>query len=441
MKFNRNNIFSILSLLAIACVAFSCTYDDINFGLSGGTSGTAESVRNEGECYKNVFLLYSAGYNNLSPDFGEDVDDLLSNYIPSSRREAILIFSHRTKSYGDYTTKTSPVLFRALCDTEGKVTCDTLLVMEPGTPSVSKETLNEVLTYVKDRFPSEHYGLMFSSHSSGWLPPKFKFNTSWKIARHGENTETDEYDPHGPRQDGLPEVRSIGSEWAKPEGDREIDIRDFADAIPMHLDYIIFDTCLMGCVEVAYELRNKCNEIVFSPAEILAEGMDYTTVISYLINDSGRDLAGFAENYYNFYNDPYRSHSYRSGTITLIDCTRIEQLAQTCKDIFSAHREEISLLYTKTNSVQRYYTISSHKCFYDLEDIITNCKASAEELAALRNSLDLCIPYCAATDYILGDINVITYSGLSMYLPLPSEPGLNSYYMTLEWNKATSLVE
>ena len=441
MKFKRNSIFSTLSLLAIALIAFSCADDDIDFSISGGISGTTEATRNVGECYKNVFLLYSAGYNNLSTDFDEDVDDLLSNYIPSSRREAILIFSHRTKSDSDYTTKTSPVLFRALCDAEGKVTCDTLLVMEPGAPSVSKEALNEVLTYVKDRFPSEHYGLMFSSHSSGWLPPKYKFSNPWNIARHGESTDTDGADPHSPRQDGLPAVRSIGSEWAKPEGDREMDIRDFAAAIPMYLDYIIFDTCLMGGVEVAYELRNKCGEIVFSPAEILAEGMDYTTLISYLINDSGRDLAGFAQNYYNFYNDPHRSYSYRSGTITLIDCTLMDQLAQTCKDIFSAHREEISALHTKTNSVQRYYTMSSHKCFYDLEDIVSHCNASAEELSALRSALDRCIPYCAATDYILGSIGVDTYSGLSMYLPLPSEPNLNSYYMTLEWNKATGLVE
>ena len=440
MTFKRINIFPKLALLAFTFIAFSCTYDDIDFGFSGGVSGTSETVRSEGECYKNVFLLYSAGYNNLSTDFDEDVNDLISNYIPSSRREAILIFSHRTKSYGNYKDPTSPVLTRVLSDTEGNAVCDTLLVMEPGTPSVTSEILNEVLTYIKDRFPSEHYGLMFSSHSSGWLPPKFKFGTSWKTARHGDYVaETDAY-PYGPRPDGLPEVRSIGAEWSKPE-EREIDLRDFADAIPMHLDYIIFDTCLMGGVEAAYELKDKCDEIVFSPAEILAEGMDYTTVISYLINDSGRDLAGFAENYYNFYNDPYRSHSYRSGTITLIDCRQIDRLAQTCKYIFSAHREDIAQLYTKTGNIQRYYTLSSHKCFYDLEDIISNCNASAEELSSLKEALDRCIPYCASTDYILGTIKVNTYSGLSMYLPLPSEPGLNSYYKTLEWNKATGLVE
>ena len=52
-----------------------------------------------------------------------------------------------------------------------------------------------------------------------------------------------------------------------------IEIADLPGAIPMHLDFIIMDACLMGCVEVAYELRDKCDILIFSPTEILSSGI------------------------------------------------------------------------------------------------------------------------------------------------------------------------
>ena len=69
----------------------------------------------------------------------------------------------------------------------------------------------------------------------------------------------------------------------------------------MKMDFIIFDACFMGSVEVAYELRDVCDKIVASPTEVIAEGMDYITMASYLMKSSGSDLEGFCRNYlFNF---------------------------------------------------------------------------------------------------------------------------------------------
>ena len=250
----RINIFQRFAILAFALIAFSCTHADLDFRTGGTTGSNQYPERGEGTRYKNVFLLYSAGYNDLSSEFDYDVQDILNNYIPNSRREAVLIFSHRTKSAYNYIDKTSPTLTRVYVDTDGSVACDTLLVMEPGTPSVSSETVREVLTYIKENYPSERYGMMFSSHGTGWLPAGFKFtkSTSWKASAH--DAESPSY-MYGERPEGLPAVRSAGYQAAKNSSPLEIDIKDFAEAIPMHLDYLIFDACLMGCIEVAYEFR------------------------------------------------------------------------------------------------------------------------------------------------------------------------------------------
>ena len=155
MNFKRINILQKLIILASALIVFSCTRADFGFMEPGQMMPESYLERVDGSKFKNVFLLYSAGYNDLSSEFDLDVQDILNNYIPNSRREAILIFSHRTKSAYNYIDKTSPTLTRVYIDTDGKTACDTLLVMDPETPSVSSETVKEVLTYIKENYPSE----------------------------------------------------------------------------------------------------------------------------------------------------------------------------------------------------------------------------------------------------------------------------------------------
>ena len=43
-------------------------------------------------------------------------------------------------------------------------------------------------------------------------------------------------------------------------------------------DILGFDACLMGGIEVAYELAGKCDRLGFSQAEVLAEGFNYKTL-------------------------------------------------------------------------------------------------------------------------------------------------------------------
>ena len=60
--------------------------------------------------------------------------------------------------------------------------------------------------------------------------------------------------------------------------------------------------------------------------------------------------------------------------------------------------------------------------------------------AAAEAALNGCISYKAATPYFL-ELQINTYSGLSMYLPSVGDAQLNEFYKTLAWNKATNLVE
>ena len=105
---------------------------------------------------RKVLLLYSAGFNSLSSYLKEDIEELCTGWVPRKRRaeDVILVYSHLPESRGQYSKKTSPVLFRLYAEHDGTVVRDTLAVYDPETISASAGQLHDVLSYIKDKAAS-----------------------------------------------------------------------------------------------------------------------------------------------------------------------------------------------------------------------------------------------------------------------------------------------
>jgi len=75
-----------------------------------------------------------------------------------------------------------------------------------------------------------------------------------------------------------------------------------------------------------------------------------------------------------------------------------------------------------------------------LRDLAAQLGASSDELSRLDSALAAAVPchYETATFF---DLSLDRCCGLSVYLPNPSRPVLNSYYKTLDWNKVVGLVD
>lgn len=414
----------------IAVISFiSCSLsdkEDFEIMSPWSENSRMEGTRVPNSESRHVFIMYSIGFNNLSHYLKEDISDLENSPLPGHFRsdDVILVFAHNTD--GQYTNTTSPVLIRLNEGPDGKTVRDTVKVFEKGTVSASAQTLNQVLTYIKEEYPAESYGMLMSSHATGWVPAGYTSDPS------GYEGNMDLQRSFGSQR--IP-VTSVDQPSAY-----EIDIDDLAQAIPITLDYIIFDACFMGGVEVAYELRNVCRRICASQTEILADGMNYHTLVSYLTGEDTPDLTGFCLSYYEYYNS--RTRENRSATISCIDCTRMEPLAEICREIFQANREAIHSL--NRASVQQYFRSvfqSQHGWFYDLEDIAAQCGATPDQLERLHQALDECICFKAATERFMESFTIRTHCGLSMYLPHADRLFLNSFYRSLAWNEATGLVE
>lgn len=445
----KNKFLIIVTIIVTALIHIGCTdLHDVPFGVMSGSYGDNQGTRVTAASERNVLLLYSAGYNSLWDYLQDDIKDLKNGWLPgnSSKDNVLLVYSHFVSRNNAYDRPTESHLVRLYSKSTGEVVCDTLQTYPTTVVSASPEQLNNVLTYIQDNFPAASYGMIFSSHATGYLPTGYYSSPNNYIFYQGalmgagQNQGSrpvpyvePEFDP------SLPMVKSIGQQQVGTLGNyysHEINLQDFADAIPMKLDYILFDACLMGGIEVAYELKDKCRKIGASQAEVLAEGFDYKTLTEYLLKEETPDPLKVCENYFTQYD--IQSGVYRSATISFVDCEKLDPLAEVCRGLFSKYSDAIASL--SNSKVQRFYR-SNKQWFFDLESIVTLAGATDEELEEFHEALDGCIIYKAHTPEFMCEFSIDTFSGFSMFLPRYGTKELKKFYKTLKWNEATGLVE
>lgn len=394
--------------------------------------------------YSRVLIYIGEGFNSLSGYIKDDINDLKgapSNpMLPSEgSNKAFIVISHLPRSGGDYATATSPTITRISRDYLGRPICDTLLRMPAGTILTKAENLREALEFVHSEFPSDTYGMIFSSHGTGWLPAGYYGSDDGGSVFSADRRKVEGAVPYvePAPADGI-DVKTFGQEVVDIDGSLwsyEMSLPTLASAIPFRFDYIMLDACLMGGIETAYELRDCTRYLTFSQTEILADGLAYETLLGRLFGETPANVQGACEDYFNMYDS--KTGTYRSATISMVDCTKLAPLAECCRDLFSKYRQE--LFHVNPEDVQGFFRFGKH-WFYDLEDILVQAGITDSDRSRLSDALEDCIVYKAHTDSFMLYFDIKAYCGLSMYLPSAGSAYLDSYYTGLEWNKATGLV-
>lgn len=383
--------------------------------------------------YSSVFIYCGLGYNNLTGYIRENLSDMCEGILPErSRDKAIVAFFHNTCSGYDYTTPNPPVLVN-IYRHEGKAVIDTLKIYPENTVGTSAATISQMMLDIQELYPAKSYGMLLSSHATGWIPPGYTTSTE----RSAVSTIQEELVSG---QEYLP-TKSVGSEFRNSSANTiEMDLKDFAECLPMHLDYMMFDACLMGGVEVAWELKDKCGKILFSPAEVLVQGLEYSSLSWNLLKGTEPDLVKICEEYMAKYDelaDKMGDERYRSATISVVDCSRIGPLGDIFASIVEAHRDGLDSI--DRNSVQKYF-YDKKSWYYDLRDLAAEMGADAGELEALDAALADCVLFHSETPTFFG-VALDRCCGLSVNIPDKTRPILDSYYRTLSWNIATGLSE
>ncbi len=404
---------------------------------------------------RRVLLFYECAFNNIGSYMKANMEDpdkgLPAGYIPPKSGDVLLVYSRISNRNDDY----SPVksyLRRIYKTSKGNMVSDTLKVFGGETIAASPATMRNVLALVKEEFPAKGYGMVLSSHGSGWLPTGYYASPSRFENDHKDETTSSQTFaaqsalpsrlsvPEGDIKDKDPfygKVRSIGQDFIKGSYyGHEMSVGELADAIPYHLDYILFDMCFTAGVEVVYGLKDKADYLGLSPAEVLGDGMfDYTKLTSFLLKNDEPDFEGLFKDSFDMYDK--QSGAYRSSTVNVIRTDGIDRLASVCKRLINEHRAAIDN--APANDIQGYFRIGRHY-FYDLADIFAKCGASDAEMAEFNDAIDRCVIYKNATQHFLGTFDITTYSGFSMYLPCAGTQLLDTYYKNEAWNEAVGLV-
>ena len=355
--------------------------------------------------HRQVVLMYLAGNNSLSAEGQSDYASLKESWLPRQKdKEQIFLVYHH---FVDQT----PMLKRLYLDRQGNAIEEIITEYPFNTNSADPATLSAVIADAEAAWPAARHGIILWSHASGFLPEGYYINP--KEQSHGAG------------------MLSFGEDHGV-----EMELGDLRKALSKyHYEFILFDCCLMANVEVAYEMRNCGDYLVFSPTEILSDGFPYESIIQPLFSLSAEEAS---KQVCRSYMEQYRAQSgqYQSATISLVRSAGLNALAAACKPIFQQHREQI--LTIDRSKIQPYFRFNKH-WYYDLDDFVGRVATDAEYRTFI-SALDQTVVFKDATDSFLS-IDIKHYSGLSIYIPRPEYTVLNNFYKTLQWNQATELVQ
>lgn len=351
---------------------------------------------------KRTVLIYAVASNNLSSYLIDDKKEMIQAAPEVEGLGAdvrVLLYSVASQSASEAT------LSELIKDEDDQWDFLPLKSYDRNTFSTDPERMCEVFADLREAAPSDNYGLILWSHGTGWIP----------------NFSTHQVPEGMQKSYGLDKYQGV-SDYC--------DLHELASAIPDRMfDYIWFDLCYMMGVEVAYQLRNKCDYIAGYPTEDWSMGMNYETTLPMLVAQTP-NLTGAAKAFFDYYNDQNLA-----VTVTVMSTDGFDRLAQAAADIYAAGARPAShaglqnysrlktALYDFGQFTKRYLNFSDPKAA-DLE---------SEFDEALR---EMTLYAGCSTKNFNGTNNAFDpakYSGLSCYFPGTASEAVEEYYKTLDW--------
>lgn len=234
-----------------------------------------------------TFMVYLDADCNLESAGIEDINEM--EIVGSDENISIVVQIDRISGYdssnGDWT---GAIRYNVTKD------FDTDIISSPVKQDIGEvnmgaaTTLQDFIQWAKSSFPAENYALILWDHGSGIMDGSAPGGVCW------DDTNGDDYLT-------LPEIYSVLS--------------------TNHVDLLGFDACLMGSLEVHYQLQDCVDVIVGSEDVEPTDGYPYNDILSYLKSNPGANPEQLAEqiviSYNNSYTDNYEVTQAAFNALTL----------------------------------------------------------------------------------------------------------------------------
>lgn len=336
------------------------------------------------EKVNKMVLVYMEANNDLRYDALNSINNMEKG---AQNIDGVLLVYIKTSSIRSY-------LLKIKYDVDdNRIVSDTVKTFEASNPS-DVQFMKDVISYAQTEYPANSYGLVLWSHATSWAPPNNSGVTTKSFGR---------------------------------DNGKEMDIIDMKNALSDSFEYIIFDACSMGGVEVLYEFKDKAKYIIASPAETISESFPYDKIAPLLFKTSPENLKQIAETYYNHYNA--YTDDRQSATVVLINTSEMVLLANQMKNLISKTKK-FGDDFSKTGIQRLDFTSNFPVAVYDFGDFLSHNFTTAD-LPDIQAQLQKTILYQKATAKFLG-VPILTFSGLTCYIPNQTDPNL-TYYKRLAW--------
>lgn len=303
-----------------------------------------------------------------------------------------------------------------------------------GTSYASAEGFADILNEVKTQADALNYALIVGVHGCGWTYAsdwsRYPYYARPSVTRPRDNNFSGiQFGP----DPNAPLTRFFGSVSL---AENAMDISTLAEGIResgLKMQYILFDACYMSNIETAYELKDVTNYMIASGSEIMAAGLPYRSMWSYL-NSATPNYSGIVSTSVNF----YKNSSAPFCNLAAIDCRQVEKLAGVMKDINAEYQLSASV---SLDSIQHLDGFRPN-LFYDLETYVDSLHPSGYLLDQFKSQLKLTIKASDHTNeaytciYSSDSFKIKNYCGITISDPSQHSVAIKGREKT-GWWKAT----
>jgi hypothetical protein len=288
-----------------------------------------------------------------------------------------------------------------------------LLDSMPGIDTGDPANLRAFIDWGTGTFPSRYTGLVVWNHGGGWDNPKVDDSAKRRLRRRP-----------------LP---NNGTRLAIDDsaGDFLSD-QEFREALETSaagkVDILACDACLMGMLEIAYEMRNVATYFVASELIMPAPGWPYRAVLKELAERPDMSPRAFAQAIV----ETYAVHCDPKATATLaaVDLRRVEAWA---RGVDRVAREAGRLLKTEPNrqrvtEARKNMLETSDPEYLDFGDCLRTLARPFETDAAFMQAAKAALENFKAAVLAVGTTATAkNYSGWSIFFPKPEAKFLAAY--------------
>jgi Clostripain family. len=321
------------TLFGLMVLMTACSKDDVP-ATRGGDAANAKTI-----------LIYMAGKNDLSYALERNLKQIKEGSKHIGENDNLLVFVRRNNGLEE------PWLARI----KSGVVTDSMSLSNMGITSSDDQSracdpivMEGVLRYAFSHYPAMNgnYGLVLWGHGSGWL---IEQEVTPKNSRRGFGVDVGDNNSNDRRWINITTMANILKE------------------LP-HMKFIMGDCCCLMCLENLYELRNTCDYIIGSPAEIPYSGAPYDQIVPDFFADG---------KFYTDIIDKYYSNIMGNLPLTAVKTSEMDNLAQVTRQTLQAVKEKIGNGYADMTGLIHYYHTDKqdkffpeYNIFYDAGDYI-----------------------------------------------------------------------